>query len=511
MAGEQSVAELILKIIADSSEIRKALQEASDATGKFNKDTGESSEKAESLLGSVMNRLGLNSKKILSSFNGMSQGLRQTSRNLTQFSALVMGPVVGALAVASKTNYNVSYSMNQLKNATAMFSNEIAKAALPMVDKFTGWIVKMATKFKELPPELKKNIVETALWTGGIAAAAAVVTRLLYLLGRLPPLFMAAAVAGTAMFAGWKLGEWIESKKKEIQDFWNWLDAKMHPAGKKGLFGLGGDRGPTMEFALGPKASASIMKPEDSFYGAAGAPEVTLEKIVVTATKASQAMQKLKSNWGETVKGLNSGLEAFLKKFGSWGQMMENLALNFANAMTDAFSEFFFDVFSGEMKSMEEYAASFGQAIVRMIANLIAQLIAMWIVVKLLEMTPGGRAILTMMSWGGYHEGGIVKHEGGLIRKAHEGLSLGEVPIIAQRGEGILSRNGMATLGSEERLNRINSGDGAIGGSPIYLVQNISSWDANDVIRNKKALAAGMIEELMNNGALRGAIQKYTR
>ena len=51
-------------------------------------------------------------------------------------------------------------------------------------------------------------------------------------------------------------------------------------------------------------------------------------------------------------------------------------------------------------------------------------------------------------------------HEGGVIR-AHSGLAVGEVPIIAQTGEGILSRRGMSALGGAGILNALNGGFGA--------------------------------------------------
>ena len=50
-------------------------------------------------------------------------------------------------------------------------------------------------------------------------------------------------------------------------------------------------------------------------------------------------------------------------------------------------------------------------------------------------------------------------HKGGVIR-AHDGLAVDEVPIIAQRGEGILSRKGMSALGGESRLDSLNRGIG---------------------------------------------------
>jgi len=69
-----------------------------------------------------------------------------------------------------------------------------------------------------------------------------------------------------------------------------------------------------------------------------------------------------------------------------------------------------------------------------------------------------------------FHQGGLVMHEGGLVLpkvaipqlpRAHSGLSVGadEVPIIAQRGEGVLSRDrGMPAIGGPGGLAMANLG-----------------------------------------------------
>lgn len=68
-------------------------------------------------------------------------------------------------------------------------------------------------------------------------------------------------------------------------------------------------------------------------------------------------------------------------------------------------------------------------------------------------------------------------HEGGLIR-AHSGLAVDEVPIIAQTGEGILSRRGMSALGGAGALNSLNGGYGA--GRNI----SIQNYIYNPVVRS---------------------------
>jgi hypothetical protein len=364
-----------------------------------------------------------------------------------------------------------------------------------MVKKFTGWIFDLTEKFKALPEAQKKAIVEGALWIGGITAGLAVILKFAFLLAKLPALFTAAGMAakafGAILSVGW-LGKLllILAAIKGV----DWL-LKQSPVYKK-----------AMEEKKVTSASGG-----DSKVGGS----IDLGRISVKASELTQALTKLKNMWALTVEGFNVGLEEVLKKFGSWGSMMQNLAMNLATGMSSVFSDFFFDVFSGEMKTFEEYAASFGKTVIKMIADLIAQLMVMWVVVQLIQSTPTGRAMINMLGWGGMMSAEnqaaspATKHEGGYIRRAHDGLSTGEIPIIAQKGEGILSRNGMASLGGEDKLNQVNNGNGVGGGPTINLVQVIQAWGPEDVYRNRKMLASGMIEELERNGGLRTAVKKY--
>jgi len=71
-------------------------------------------------------------------------------------------------------------------------------------------------------------------------------------------------------------------------------------------------------------------------------------------------------------------------------------------------------------------------------------------------------------------------HSGGIVR-AHDGLAVDEVPIIAQTGEGILSRRGMETLGGNNRLKDLNQGKSereSVG--DIYLTVNYPKMSTKD-------------------------------
>jgi len=99
--------------------------------------------------------------------------------------------------------------------------------------------------------------------------------------------------------------------------------------------------------------------------------------------------------------------------------------------------------------------------------------------------TPLGFSLAAAVSAMGATQAAIIAsqemHTGGVIR-AHDGMSLArdEVPIIAQTGEGVLSRRGMSALGGSSELNRLNAGSG--GGTNIIINMDEVSFRSEDDI-----------------------------
>jgi hypothetical protein len=106
----------------------------------------------------------------------------------------------------------------------------------------------------------------------------------------------------------------------------------------------------------------------------------------------------------------------------------------------------------------------------------------------------------------------MVYHSGGEIFpiRAHTGLAVDEIPIIAQTGEGVLSRRGMAALGGPENLKFLNEGKSLRPGITINVNQVIQARDAQDVWRNRKMLSNAIADDIYNNGKIRSVIRNYT-
>lgn len=113
-----------------------------------------------------------------------------------------------------------------------------------------------------------------------------------------------------------------------------------------------------------------------------------------------------------------------------------------------------------------------------------------------------------------YHTGGLVRHAGGIIPRAHGGMFIGpklrsdERHIIALTGEGVVNRQGMADIGGEPTLNAINRGDVAAqsaerGAQSVNLTINanvittddVDSWLAERMLRLNRHRVGGGYEE----------------
>ncbi len=175
------------------------------------------------------------------------------------------------------------------------------------------------------------------------------------------------------------------------------------------------------------------------------------------------------------------------------GEIMNGVAGNMTTSLGSAFA----DAAQG-FKNLKDIARDFGNSLIQTISNAIAKLILMKTIGAAMSPMTGGINIFGMF------------HQGGVVRKAHSGMRLGndEVPIVAQAGEGIISRKGMRSLGAEN-FNKINRGQGA-GGSQTILVFNNSFWDSRDVERNKETLVNAVVNGIRKNGAARQAIREYS-
>jgi hypothetical protein len=225
--------------------------------------------------------------------------------------------------------------------------------------------------------------------------------------------------------------------------------------------------------------------------------DLVFAKVKETGENTAQILKNVAKQVGESAKDT-------AKQFNA----MEEFAKQSARNMQDAFAQFFFKAFTGELRNVKEIFADFGRAVLQMIANIIAKLL----LIKLFTAMAGpGGSIFGVPVGSLFHEGGMVGRQRRRFIKAHQGLAPDEVPIVAQTGEGVLSRRGMSALGGPESLKALNRGEEVKGGGvTINVNQVVQAWDAQDVWRNRKMLSEAIADDIYNNGKIRSVIRSYT-
>jgi len=275
--------------------------------------------------------------------------------------------------------------------------------------------------------------------------------------------------------------------------------------GTEGFFGaMGGFAEETMEIGRRRTVLVGLIVEEKTRL------QVLEEQIRLEEELANLPIQGAK-NKTKDVEEFNSQMNAMAKK-----------ALSLEKAMSAAFSRPLAGLISGAITAKEAFA-QMGSALIGILAKFIAETIVSFTIGKTLQklatIFSATQAAILAQAWapaaifasiatgGGAAIAGLAGvtgamgtvaaltaaisatalgssasfHKGGIIR-AHNGLAVGEVPIIAQTGEGILSRRGMGALGGESQLNSLNQGRGGGSGGDVFVEINYPKMSTKEEV-----------------------------
>ena len=254
------------------------------------------------------------------------------------------------------------------------------------------------------------------------------------------------------------------------------------------------------------KLSNSIEQNKEVFeLAAVESAKVAMEQYDLVFAKVKDTGDKTAEILKNVAKQVGENAEEVGKQFNAMHELVKQTASN----MQNAFSNLFFKAFTGELRNVKEVFADFGRAMLQTISQILAKIV----MIKLLTAFAGGAggSIFGVPVGSLFHEGGMVGRQRRRFIKAHQGLAPDEVPIVAQTGEGVLSRRGMSALGGPESLKALNRGEEVkSGGVTINVNQVVQAWDAQDVWRNRKMLSEAIADDIYNNGKIRSVIRSYT-
>lgn len=411
-------------------------------------------------LSSGLKNIGSSVKDFQASFNSAGRAIQQVGRSMSWMGASIVGPFTASFLLAGKVSLTVADQIAKTQQTLSAFNLTLAETAVPSVKKFNEALSLVVKSYQDLDPKLRETITTWTLTAGAILLSAGAVTIFLGALVKLIPILEAYVALMIALEA---------TKTKTGSSF-----------AKGGFFGLGAMLGSDPK-----QVGADLQTHFDR-----------LKALMDEAKKGMDVGKEIQKVWGDvwgvlSGNGNGSNLDKAKIAMAEFGRVSQQAIQSVASTMSTALGDTLFNAVTGKISSLKQVFYDFGNSVGHIIMNMIAKM--------MLIQTVGAIFPSTAQYF----------HSGGIIR-AHSGLAPDEIPIIAQSGEGIVSRKGMATIGGSDSLRAINSGKGSGGGGMTVIVQQtISAWDASDVYRNRKLLSSAVANEIKNNGQMRQTMNNY--
>ena len=451
--------------------------------------------------------------------------MSRTGMKMVAIGTTMNAPFFAAAKVMEQYSFAASNQMIRLNNEFLSLSKVVADAAMPAIKTFNDNFSRLVNTLKTVDPVLLENIAKWAMLVGQILIVMGTIEiftgKVLSLFGKmLKPMNLVIIAIGLLIYA------WIEYHDQCMKvlnaidvGFNSFVVATLTGIQKimEGLVTLSKFWLPLMPM------NKALQSGLDSLNATISAFKTNISQAQSGNGAFAQSVNSLGGNiqtfaakMRAAYAGASSNLETIMKDSMS---RIRDLSFQMADGFASAFDQMLF-----EGKSFADTLTSIFKQMGRDILKDFMSTVGKNLLNGILggSGTQSGTGIGGLLGAGvgsifgpiGTAVGGFLGnmfkfHDGGPIY-AHAGLAPDEVPIIAQTGEGVLSRKGMSAAGGSNGLRALNSGRSGGGQTINYApVMVIQAWDASDVYRNRKALTAALEEDIKNNGRLRQTINNY--
>lgn len=332
------------------------------------------------------------------------------------FGGMILAPLTLAMRQLSKENIIIKDKFDELNRTFSDFGNTLSGYIIPYLDKLIDTIKSIEKWFNNLSSSNKKLIVDFMVLSGVILIVVGTglkLTQLIlllngqllimggFLLKAIPLLqifstfrFMGlttdiiiliknmglaypAILLVASAFAGWKIGEWIgkisglnEALSGEnglFTKMFMWLD-KHDLIGKMERFAVN-----IAKLSIKGLRLAVPILPEIK-------PTVDLGKIEIV--REEKSLDTLKSKLDKFWTGFGIGAKEAIEDLANFGKLGADVAKNTAQAMSRFFEDLFFNVFTGQLRDIQQVFIDFGNNILRILAQVFSRIIMFYTIIK---------------------------------------------------------------------------------------------------------------------------------
>ena len=449
-----------------------------------------------------LKKVARNVEDLSRTFKNVGRDISQVGNTMTFFSGGVLAPFILALKNTSKTSLEVSEQFKRLDSVAQAFQRQIATAVLPVVERFTNILIELWNRFQQIP-EATRNAISQMIFMGAIftllgGLTTSLIGKIVQLVANVMSLgasfigLVAAnpILAGVLILVGALLV--LMLKFKPIADTITstfevlWLTLKNGFLAVKAaneLFISGVLEGIAQVLAawsnIPGAAGEALANASNAVRTLSGDFQILAQRdmagVVENARKIGEVLKTGQGDWSHGFEGIKDEVLKLIKSIEGIGTTAQK-AVGVAKIS-------FKDMTAGAQTALQALSSSLSQAAAanksfaeaaRVVSIALAIVTTAagisralqdypWpysMVVGAIVAAAGAIQIATIASQK-FHSGGMVG-----------GLQSDERPIIAQTGEGVLSRRGMANLGGAGALNALNSGGGSGGNSITIIIQS---------------------------------------
>lgn len=394
-----------------------------DMASFFNLDPQEAFQKIQSgITGEVepLKRLGIIVNETTVKNFALTNGIIKQGETLTEQQKILARYGV-IMEATQQAQGDLARTINSTTNQARVFQSRISELGitlgnnlLPIVNsvlvqlnRLLGVVLKFAQDFPKLTNALVVGVgafglIATAagavlLVLPGLAAlAAAMGTTLVAAAGAAATAFLGLSLAVVGVVVAFQNFDFIKAVAFSFAEGVNYAVGKIVEGLASLVDALAKIPGPTKKMFQGVSQSLRDFAAESADIA-----DQMHQKSVDALTQSEQKADEFRNKFKEVSQGVKDDFEGmwdgavdeaknafdgvekasknWLVKMQEDFNIYEEMGRRTFNAMADSFSSLFFDVFTGEVKSLKDVFADFGRSVLRIIADILAQ----WLVMKI--------------------------------------------------------------------------------------------------------------------------------
>lgn len=440
---------LSVKGISKVKDDLKSLKKSLDDTGakQAQTDLGKMERSAETTRQKITG-FDRDLKNTRSTLRQFSSNLREVQQASNLVAVTIGGPLALAISTASKTNIELSRSLQSIQLSSTEVLNSIGTSLTPIIKEVSRVIKDLSKEWLNLPKSQRDSIVQFAAYAVAVAAAISITTKfsraligLAKILATPSGIFTAGLIGVTFGFK--KLGDVIDEQAKKTDRFVDRLK-QVALFASQGMAGRAGLATSLVQSGMNLGARKKAGQSNADILSGAPTPQVNLGTISTRGSGLSDTLNSLKTEFDKVFGALAVNADRVAQHIAeAFGRAATSLSQGFGQAVGEAIV----------------FGKNFEQSMISLLKNVTASIIS-----DLVEIAAKKAALGLIGSFTG-GIGGIFGGIGSFFGLPH----FAEGGIVTKPTLAVVGESGPEAIIPQDKMGQMGGGNFTINSDVIFL------------------------------------------